>query len=110
MAQDKQILKACVCASMILYLKGIEDMKQFSYVIKDELGIHARPAGMLAKEAKAFASVVTVAKGDSSVKATQLMKLMSLGVKKGDEVVVAADGADEDAAVAALQAFFETNL
>lgn len=38
------------------------------------------------------------------------MKLMSLGVKKGDEVVVAADGADEDAAVAALQAFFETNL
>ena len=85
-------------------------MTQFSYVIKDELGIHARPAGMLAKEAKAFASTVTVAKGEAVAKATQLMKLMSLGVKKGDEVVVSADGADEEAAIAALKAFFEANL
>ena len=85
-------------------------MKEFTYVIKDELGIHARPAGLLAKEAKAFSSVVTVAKAGNAVKATQLMKLMSLGVKKGDEVTVAADGADEDAAIAALKAFFEANL
>ena len=85
-------------------------MKEFSYVIKDELGIHARPAGLLAKEAKGFASVVTVAKNGTAVKATQLMKLMSLGVKKGDEVVVAAEGPDEEAAAAALKAFFEANL
>lgn len=85
-------------------------MKEFTYVITDELGIHARPAGMLAKEAKAFTSVVTVAKAGNAVKATQLMKLMSLGVKKGDEVTVAADGADEDAAIAALEAFFKANL
>lgn len=85
-------------------------MKQFSYAIKDELGIHARPAGLLAKEAKAFASAVTVTKGENTVKATQLMKLMSLGVKKGDTVVVAADGPDEDAAIAALENFFKANL
>lgn len=85
-------------------------MKQFEYTINDPLGIHARPAGMLSKEAKQFASTCTVAKNGTTVKATQLMKLMSLGVKQGDVVTVAADGADEDSAIAALKAFFEANL
>ncbi len=86
-------------------------MKQFSYVIKDELGIHARPAGMLAKKAKEYGdTVVTVSKGDQTVKASQLMKLMGLGVKCGDTIVVGADGGDEDAAIEDLQKFFEENL
>lgn len=86
-------------------------MKQFEYTIHDPLGIHARPAGMLVKEAKAFAdTVVTITKNGTTVKATQLMKLMSLGVKKGDVVIVAADGADEDAAIIAISNFFQNNL
>ena len=35
-------------------------MKQFSYIIKDEIGLHARPAGLLAKEAKKYQSTVTL--------------------------------------------------
>ena len=86
-------------------------MKQFEYTIHDPLGIHARPAGMLVKEAKAFAdTVVTITKNSTTVKATQLMKLMSLGVKKGDVVTVAAEGADEDAAIIAISNFFQNNL
>ena len=86
-------------------------MKQFEYTIRDPLGIHARPAGMLVKEAKAFAdTVVTITKNGTTVKATQLMKLMSLGVKKGDVVTVAAEGADEDAAIIAISNFFQNNL
>lgn len=38
-------------------------MKQFTYVITDEAGIHARPAGLLVKEAAKFASSTTIAKG-----------------------------------------------
>ena len=56
-------------------------MKQFSYVIKDEVGIHARPAGMLAKEAKKFQSKVVIDKNGKKAEATKLMALMSLGVK-----------------------------
>lgn len=83
-------------------------MKQFEYTIHDPLGIHARPAGMLVKEAKAFAdTVVTITKNGTTVKAGQLM---SLGVKQGDVVTVAAEGANEDAAIAALTAFFNNNL
>lgn len=85
-------------------------MKSFDYTINDELGIHARPAGLLAKEAKKFESECTITKDGKTKKLSQLMMLMSLGVKQGDTVTVAADGADEDTAIAELKAFFEANL
>ena len=86
-------------------------MKEFTYTIEDELGIHARPAGLLSKLAKSFPdTAVTVSKGDRTVKASQLMKLMNMGIKKGDEVTVAAEGSAEEEAIAALQTFFEENL
>nr|WP_295282692.1 HPr family phosphocarrier protein [uncultured Blautia sp.] len=85
-------------------------MKSFEYTINDELGIHARPAGLLAKEAKKFESECTITKDGKTKKLSQLMMLMSLGVKQGDTVTVAADGADEDTAIAELKAFFEANL
>lgn len=86
-------------------------MQQFNYVINDPLGLHARPAGLLAKLAKPYAdTVITVTKGDKTVRASQLMKLMSLAAKNGDEVVVAAEGPLEEEAIAALKAFFQENL
>ncbi len=86
-------------------------MKQFSYTIRDPLGIHARPAGLIAQIAKQFAdTTVTIEKNGVSAKASQLMKLMTLGVKHGDVVTVHADGAQEDSAIAKLEAFFRENL
>lgn len=85
-------------------------MKDFTYVIKDELGIHARPAGLLVKEVKKFESTVTIAVGDKKAVAKGIMGIMQLGVEKGNEVTVSADGPDEDAAIAALKDFFEANL
>ncbi len=86
-------------------------MKEFKYTITDPLGIHARPAGLLAKTAKGFGdTVVTVTKDGSTVKASQLMKLMGLGVKQGHEVTVAAEGPAEEEAIAAMRKFFEENL
>ncbi|MCU6705037.1 Phosphocarrier protein HPr [uncultured Ruminococcus sp.] len=82
-------------------------MKTFSYTITDEIGIHARPAGLLAKKAKEFESVCTIEKGGKSVNIT---KLMGLGVKQGDTVTVTCEGADEDKASEALKAFFEETL
>jgi len=72
-------------------------MKSFSYTVKDELGIHARPAGMLVKDGKV-------------IDATRLMAVMSMGVKKDQTVTITVEGADEDAAYDALKSFFETNL
>ena len=85
-------------------------MKSFNYTITDPVGIHARPAGVLVKEIKKYASAVTVVKGDKSVNALKLMALMGMGIKQGDTVTVNIEGADEDAAAAAIEAFFKANL
>ena len=86
-------------------------MKQITYTIKDELGIHARPAGLLVNEAKKFKpTAITISKGGDPVDLTKLMKLMSLGVKCGDTVTVTAEGEKEDEAIAAIEAFLGANL
>lgn len=86
-------------------------MQQFTYVIQDPLGIHARPAGQLAKLIKPYEdTAVTITKGPKTVKATQLMKMMSLAVKQGDEIVVAADGPAEEEVITVLKKFLEENL
>ncbi len=85
-------------------------MKTFAYTIKDEVGIHARPAGLLAKKAKEFESVITLEKGGKTAVATKLMAIMGMGVKHGDTVNVTVEGADEEKAAAEMEAFFNANL
>ena len=67
-------------------------------------------AGLLVKEAMKFGSAITLEKGGKSVDAKRIMAVMGLGVKQGEEVTVKADGADEAAAIAALQDFFKANF
>lgn len=85
-------------------------MKSFNYVIKDEVGIHARPASELVKEAKKYASVIIISKGDKSAVATKLMAVMSLGVKCGEEITLTVEGEDEDTALEGMKAFMESTM
>ncbi len=85
-------------------------MQSFEYVIKDELGIHARPAGMLAKKAKEFDSEIIISFDNKSVNATKLIGVMGLGIKKGDSIKVSVSGNDEDKAISEIKAFFESSL
>lgn len=85
-------------------------MKRFEYTVKDALGIHARPAGLLVKLAKTLDSEITLAKGEREASATRLMALMNLGVAEGDVIRVTVEGGDEDAAEAAIRAFLERSL
>ena len=85
-------------------------MKVFQYVITDEVGIHARPAGLLVKAAEQAASQVKIEANGKSADAKKLMALMSLGVKKGQEVKVTVEGPDEEEAAGLLEQFFRENL
>lgn len=85
-------------------------MKIFTYTIKDELGIHARPAGMLAKTAKVLDSEITISAGGKTVNAEKLMQIMGLGIKCGDTITVTINGGDEDKSENAMKEFFEKNL
>lgn len=85
-------------------------MKNFSYVVNDEVGIHARPAGLLVKEAKKYESKITLSKDGKSADANKLMAVMSLGVKCGQTVEVEINGVDEENAYQGMKKFFEETL
>ena len=85
-------------------------MKQFTYVIKDKEGIHARPAGLVVAEAKKYASAVTIENKGKTVDLKRIIGVMALCVKHGEEVLVKVDGADEEAAAAAIEKVFKDNL
>ena len=85
-------------------------MKEFKYVIKDEQGIHARPAGSFVKAAASFPCSITIGKDGKDVDAKRILGVMGLGVKCGETVKVEITGADEDSAYEGMMAFFKENL
>lgn len=85
-------------------------MKSITYVIRDEIGVHARPAGMLVKQAKSFQSACRIHAGGKSADLTRLFQVIGMGIEQGTEVRVTAEGPDEDAAIAALGKVLKENL
>lgn len=85
-------------------------MKAFKYTIRNEIGIHARPAGNLVKQAKKFKSAITIKGHGKAAEATKLMALMSLGIKRGDRITVFVEGEDEEQCFEDMKEFFEANL
>ena len=68
-----------------------------------EHGIHARPAALLASAVKGFAAEVILAARGREASARSTVALMTLGVRKGDEVEIRASGADAEAALSAAE-------
>lgn len=85
-------------------------MKKFDYVIQDQNGIHARPAGLLVKEARKYESRVVVRKDGKEASADSIIGLMGLGAKRGDRLEIEISGNDEEAACTGLEAFLQANL
>ena len=85
-------------------------MKEIKYIIRDELGIHARPAGQLVKLVSGYESEVKVGRPDKMVDAKRIIGVMGLAMKQGDELTMTFDGPDEEAAAAAAEAFLNENL
>lgn len=85
-------------------------MREFIYTITDPEGIHARPAGLLVKEAAKYPCSVTVSKEGREVDAKRIMGVMSLGVKCGQEITLKTQGEQEETAMESLKKFLEENL
>ena len=85
-------------------------MKEFTYTVKDRVGIHARPAGLLVKLVKDFKSEVYIEKEERRIKADRLIAVMNMGIKQGDTVTVSIEGTDEEEAYNAIYSFFKENL
>lgn len=85
-------------------------MRQFSYTIQGEHGLHARGAGMLVERARGFASNISIEYDRKIENLKRLFSVTCLGVRKGDSITVKADGNDENEAVRELEEFFRENL
>ncbi|BDU51579.1 HPr family phosphocarrier protein [Haliovirga abyssi] len=78
-------------------------MKKRTVEITNETGLHTRPGNKFVKLAKSFESEILVSnESGKEVKGTSLLKLLSLGMKKGSLITIVANGKDEDKAVEEL--------
>ncbi|WP_108649649.1 HPr family phosphocarrier protein [Dongshaea marina] len=82
-------------------------MYEKSVVITAENGLHTRPAAQFVKEAKAFESAISVESNGKSASAKSLFKLQTLGLTKGTEVLIKAEGDDAEQAVEKLVALMD---
>ena len=83
-------------------------MVQKSIQIKLETCLEARPVAMLVQVASQFESTVYLGSDNKKVNAKSIMGMMSMGLDSGAEVIVTADGVDEEEAVAEIEKFLST--
>ena len=85
-------------------------MKEFVVMVRDPVGIHARPAGLLVKEAQSMQSEVRIRCADKEADGKKLFSVMRLGAKTGDRLTVTVTGAREEEESRFLRAFMEKNV
>ena len=85
-------------------------MVSFTHVIKDKLGIHARPGLLLVQEAGKLTSNITINKGAKSGDAKRMFCVMNLAAKQGDQIMVQVEGDNEVADAEVMRNFLEDNL
>lgn len=83
-------------------------MKETTVRINNKTGLHARPAGVLAKEVAKYKSSIFLIKNGKEYNLKSIMSIMAMGAAMGDELVLKANGEDEDKAVTELKTFIET--
>ncbi|BDU67428.1 MAG: phosphocarrier protein HPr [Candidatus Tyloplasma litorale] len=76
---------------------------EIKLIIKDPIGLHARPASIMVKEANKFDSDIQISIGSKSGNLKSIMSVMALGAKTGDEVIITANGSDAEAALKAIE-------
>lgn len=85
-------------------------MKTFSYIVKEPVGLHVRPANMLAKKCKNYRERITISSQGKKAEASRIMQVMSLGVKQGMEILVEVEGEQEERVAEEMKSFFMENL
>ena len=85
-------------------------MKSKEVVINNQVGLHARPATFFIQKANEFKSSIWVEKEERRVNAKSLLGVLSLGIVKGTEITIIADGADEEEAIATLSALIDSDF
>lgn len=81
-----------------------------SVTIKNRAGIHARPAALIAQTANRFASEILIEREDTRINAKSIMGIITMAASYNTELTLVADGADEQEAIAAINALFDNKF
>lgn len=79
-------------------------------VIKNQVGLHARPATYFIQKANEFKDEIKVSKDEREVNAKSLLGVLSLGITRGTAITISANGENEKEAVDALAELIESNF
>ncbi|MDC7218349.1 MAG: HPr family phosphocarrier protein [Spirochaetales bacterium] len=79
-------------------------------IIQNRAGLHARPASMIVQTAAQFSSTIYIHKEDVQVNAKSIMNLLTLGGAYNTELLISAEGDDEQNALSAIVALFESKF
>lgn len=85
-------------------------MVERNVTIKNQIGLHARPATLVVNKAKTYACTVELVKNGKAYNAKSIMGVLSMGAKMNDEIVVRAAGTDEDIAAVELVELIESGF
>ncbi|MBQ3791473.1 MAG: HPr family phosphocarrier protein [Clostridia bacterium] len=85
-------------------------METCKVTIQNTVGLHARPATFFIQKANSYKSSLWVERGERRVNAKSLLGVLSLGIVKGMEITLIADGTDEEDALAGLKQLIETEF
>jgi phosphocarrier protein len=85
-------------------------MTELMVTIKNRAGIHARPAALIVQTAGKFASSIWIEKDSDRINAKSIMGIITLGAAYGTQLKLIADGKDEEAAIQAIQALFDSRF
>lgn len=72
-------------------------------VVKNKQGLHARPAALFVQVANKFNSNITLSRGEEEVNGKSIMGILTLGVEKGSQIVIEAEGDDAKMAISELE-------
>ena len=78
--------------------------------VNNQVGLHARPATFFIQKATEFKSTIWIEKDERRINAKSLLGVLSLGIVKGMDITLIADGVDEEAAVEALASMVSNDL
>ncbi len=82
-------------------------MKELEIIVKNETGLHSRPADLFVRTSKLYESTITVKKGDSSANAKAILKVILLNVCQNDKIIITTEGSDESEAIEDLKNLIE---
>lgn len=85
-------------------------MKEQTFKITADTGVHARPATLLVNKAGQFEAEVEMVYNDKNVNLKSIMGVMSLGIPKGAEIKVTAEGSDEAEAIKGIEEVIKEHL